>query len=88
MAAYILSACRTPIGKFMGQLSSLPATNLGAICVAEALRRSTLAVDEIDEVIMGQILTAGAGQAPARQAALGAGLPPTVAALTVNKMCG
>lgn len=88
MAAYILAACRTPIGKFMGQLSPLAATQLGAVCIAEALRRSRVAADEIDEVIMGQILTAGAGQAPARQAALGAGLPPTVAALTINKMCG
>ncbi|HVX13538.1 MAG TPA: acetyl-CoA C-acetyltransferase [Pirellulales bacterium] len=88
MAAYILAGCRTPVGKFLGGLSSLPATRLGAICVAEALRRSGLDAAAVDEVVFGQILTAGAGQAPARQAALGGGLPPTVAALTINKMCG
>lgn len=88
MSAYIISACRTPIGKFLGQLSPLAATKLGSLAIAEAWRRSSVAAAEIDEVIMGQILTAGAGQAPARQAALGAGLPPTVAAMTINKMCG
>jgi acetyl-CoA C-acetyltransferase len=88
MSAYIIAGCRTPIGKFLGGLAPLPATQLGALCVAEALRRSQLAADEIDEVILGQILTAGVGQAPARQAAIGAGLPASVAALTINKMCG
>jgi acetyl-CoA C-acetyltransferase len=88
MSAYIVAGCRTPIGKFLGGLAPLPATRLGAVCVAEALRRAQLAADEVEEVIMGQILTAGVGQAPARQAALGGGLPPTVAALTINKMCG
>jgi len=86
--SYILGGCRTPIGKFLGSLASVPATRLGSACIAEALRRARIAADEIDEVIMGQILTAGVGQAPARQAALGAGLPATVAALTINKMCG
>jgi acetyl-CoA C-acetyltransferase len=88
MASYLVAGCRTPIGKFLGGLTAAPATRLGSLCVAEALGRSGLAPDQVDEVIMGQILTAGVGQAPARQAALGAGLPPTVAAVTVNKMCG
>jgi acetyl-CoA C-acetyltransferase len=86
--SYIVAACRTPIGKFMGGLSSIPAPRLGATVVAEALRRSARAADTIDEVIMGNVLSAGLGQAPARQAALHAGLPPTVAALTINKVCG
>jgi acetyl-CoA C-acetyltransferase len=88
MAAYIIAGCRTPIGKFLGGLASLPATQLGSACVAEALRRSQIEPAEVDEVIFGQILTAGVGQAPARQAALGGGLPATVAAVTINKMCG
>lgn len=86
--AYILSACRTPLGKFRGALSSLPVTELGAIAVREAVRRAGAEPTDIDEVIMGNVLSAGVGQAPARQAALGAGLPPTVAALTINKVCG
>lgn len=86
--AFILSACRTPIGKFRGSLSWLPATELGAIAVREAVARSGVEPSEIDEVILGNVLSAGVGQAPARQAALRAGLPPTVAALTVNKVCG
>ncbi|HVC94589.1 MAG TPA: acetyl-CoA C-acetyltransferase [Pirellulales bacterium] len=88
MASYILGGCRTPIGKFLGGLAVLPAPRLGALAVAEALRRTGTAPEEVDEVIMGNILSAGLGQAPARQAALGAGLPASVAALTVNKMCG
>ena len=87
-AAYIISGCRTPMGKFQGALSSITATQLGAIAVAEAIRRAGVRPDQIDEVIMGNVLSAGIGQAPARQAALGAGLPPTVAALTINKVCG
>ena len=86
--AYIVSGCRTPIGKFLGALSSVPATQLGAVTVREALARSGVAAADVDEVIMGNVLGAGLGQAPARQAALGAGLPPTVAALTINKVCG
>jgi acetyl-CoA C-acetyltransferase len=86
--AFILSACRTPIGKFRGVLSSLAATDLGAIAVREAVARAGVEPAKIDEVIMGNVLTAGVGQAPARQAALRAGLPATVAALTVNKVCG
>jgi acetyl-CoA C-acetyltransferase len=86
--AFIYSACRTPLGKFKGALSSLPATELGAIVVREAVRRAGATAADTDEVIMGNVLSAGVGQAPARQAALGAGLPPTVAALTINKVCG
>lgn len=86
--AYLIAGCRTPIGKFLGGLSSIPAPRLGAIAVAEAVRRAGLAPERVDEVIMGNILSAGLGQAPARQAALHAGLPPRVAALTINKMCG
>ena len=84
----ILSACRTPIGKFQGALSALTATELGAIAIRAALERAGVAVEQVDEVILGNVLSAGVGQAPARQAALRAGLPPTVAALTVNKVCG
>ena len=87
-SSYIIAGCRTPIGRFQGGLSGLPATRLGAIAVAEAVRRAGVRPEDIDEVIMGNVLSAGLGQAPARQAALGAGLPPTVAAVTVNKVCG
>lgn len=86
--SYIISGCRTPIGKLLGSLASLPATQLGAIVVREALHRAGVAIESVDEVIMGNVLSAGLGQAPARQAAIHAGLPPTVAALTVNKVCG
>jgi acetyl-CoA C-acetyltransferase len=84
----IASGCRTPIGSFGGTLSSLSATRLGAIVVEEAVNRAGLRKGDIDEVIMGCILTAGVGQAPARQAALFAGLPETVECMTVNKVCG
>ena len=86
--AYILAGCRTPIGKFLGGLAEVPAPRLGAVAIAEALRRAEIASDQVHEVIMGNVLTAGLGQAPARQAALHAGLPPTVAAVSINKMCG
>ncbi|WP_372716476.1 acetyl-CoA C-acyltransferase [Novipirellula sp.] len=86
--AYVLSACRTPIGRFQGELSSLTATALGAIVVREAVQRARLSVAAVNEVILGHVLTAGAGQAPARQAAIAAGLPDSVAALTINKVCG
>src|SRR6478672_210553 len=86
--AYILSACRTPIGKFRGSLSSLPAPELGAIAVREAVARAGLPPADVDEAILGIVLAAGVGQAPARQAALMAGLPPKVDALTINKVCG
>src|SRR3989475_12408061 len=84
----ILSACRTPIGRFLGGLSPLPAPRLGALVVREAVRRAGVAVDSVDEVIMGNVLQGGVGQAPARQAAIHAGLPGTIPSLTVNKVCG
>ena len=84
----ILSAVRTAIGKFMGSLGPLTATQLGAIVVREAIARAGLEPAQVDEVIMGNVIQAGLGQNPARQAALGAGLPPKVAAMTVNKVCG
>lgn len=83
----IVSACRTPVGSFLGGLSAKKATELGAIAIREAVRRAGLKPDQIDEVIMGCVLQAGLGQSPARQAALGAGLPNKVGALTVNKVC-
>ena len=86
--AVIVSACRTPIGSFQGKLSRLPATQLGSVVIKEALDRTCLAADRVDEVIMGNVLSAGLGQAPARQAALGAGLPYEVTCTTVNKVCG
>ena len=86
--AVVLSACRTPIGKFRGSLSSVSATELGACVVREAVARAGVAPAEVDEVILGMVLPAGTGQAPARQAALKAGLPATVGALTINKVCG
>jgi acetyl-CoA C-acetyltransferase len=84
----IISACRTPIGGFRGALSSLSATRLGAIAVREAVSRAGLKPEEVDEVIMGNVISAGLGQAPARQAAIFAGLPPSVETMTVNKVCG
>jgi len=86
--AFITAGVRTPIGSFLGGLSSLSATDLGGVVVAEAINRSGLAADQIDEVIMGNVIGAGVGQAPARQAALKGGLPSTIAAVTVNKVCG
>ena len=87
-SAFIIAGCRTPIGKLLGSLASVPAPTLGATAIREALRRSGLEPAAVEEVIMGCVLPAGVGQAPARQAALGAGLPPSVAALTINKVCG
>jgi acetyl-CoA C-acetyltransferase len=86
--AVILSAVRVPTGKFLGALKTFSATQLGAMVVKEAVRRSGVAPDRVDEVIMGNVLSAGLGQAPARQAAIRAGLPPEVGALTINKVCG
>jgi acetyl-CoA C-acetyltransferase len=85
---FILSAARTPIGKFGGGLSTVPATQLGAVAIRAAVERAGIAPERIDEVFMGQVIQAGAGQAPARQAALGAGLPNGVGATTINKVCG
>ncbi len=84
----IVSAARTPIGRFLGGLSPLPATRLGAISIAEAVKRAGIDVNDIDEVIMGNVVQGGGGQAPARQAAIHGGIPATVPALTVNKVCG
>lgn len=84
----ILSAVRTPSGKFQGSLASLPAPQLGAIVVREAVKRAGVDPADIDEAFMGNVVSAGLGQAPARQAAIGAGLPSSVGATTVNKVCG
>jgi acetyl-CoA C-acetyltransferase len=86
--AVILSAARTPIGKFQGALSGLPATKLGAIAVQAAVERAGIKADDIEEVIMGNVVQAGEGQAPARQAGIFGGLPNTVGATTLNKVCG
>jgi acetyl-CoA C-acetyltransferase len=92
MAAYdevvIISGCRTPVGKFQGSLSDLSAPQLGAIVVREAVKRAGLDPKRVDECIMGNVLSAGLGQNPARQAAIFGGLPPEVGAMTVNKVCG
>jgi acetyl-CoA C-acetyltransferase len=84
----ILSAVRTPVGKFQGAVASFSATELGARVVAEATHRAGIEPDGVDEVIMGNVLQAGLGQNPARQAALRGGLNPRVAAMTINKVCG
>jgi len=86
--AVIVSACRTPVGSFMGSLSSVPAPRLGAVVIEEALRRAGIRKTDVQEVIMGNVLVAGEGQAPARQAALFAGLPESVECMTINKVCG
>ena len=84
----ILGAARTPIGAFLGGLAPLKATELGAIAIKCALERAGIAADQVDEVFMGNVVQAGVGQAPARQAALGAGIPKSVPCTTVNKVCG
>jgi len=84
----IISACRTPVGKFQGSLSDLSAPQLGAIVVREAVLRAKLDPKQVDECIMGNVVSAGLGQNPARQAAIFGGLPPEVGAMTVNKVCG
>jgi acetyl-CoA C-acetyltransferase len=84
----IVSGCRTPIGSFRGALSGLRAPQLGAVVVREAVRRAGIGPEGVDEVIMGNVLQAGVGQAPARQAALHAGLPSSVECMTINKVCG
>lgn len=88
MEAFIVSACRTPVGKFGGALSGFSATQLGAFAIQETVKRAGVNPLEIEEVIMGNVISAGLGQAPARQAALKAGLPSHVNALTINKVCG
>jgi acetyl-CoA C-acetyltransferase len=84
----IVSAVRTPVGKFQGALSGFSAPQLGALAVREAVKRAGIDSNLVDECIMGNVLSAGVGQAPARQAALAGGLPVTVGALTINKVCG
>ncbi|MDP6418713.1 MAG: acetyl-CoA C-acetyltransferase [Candidatus Krumholzibacteria bacterium] len=84
----ILSAARTPIGSFLGNLSTVPAPKLGAIAIKGALERAGVPGEDVDEVIMGCVLPAGMGQAPARQATLAAGLPTSVECMTINKVCG
>jgi len=84
----ILSAVRTPIGRYLGGLSSFPAPKLGALVIREAVRRAGIQDGAVEEVIMGNVLQGGVGQAPARQAAIHAGLPGTIPSLTINKVCG
>ncbi len=84
----VVGMARTPFGSFQGVLSTVPAPKLGAVAIEAALKRSGLKADQVSEVIMGNVLTAGEGQAPARQASIYAGIPNTVPALTVNKVCG
>jgi len=86
--AVILSAARTPIGRFLGGLAPLSAPELGAAAIRAAVQRAGIDVNDVEEVIMGNVIQGGVGQAPARQAALKAGIPATVSALTVNKVCG
>jgi acetyl-CoA C-acetyltransferase len=85
--AVIVGTARTPIGSFNGGLSNIPATRLGSMVIKEALKRADVASEEVQEVIMGMVLQGGTGQAPARQAAIGAGIPNSVSALTINKVC-
>ena len=84
----IAGMARTPLGGFQGDLQNVTASELGAVAIRAALARAGLDGDDVDEVIMGNILSAGQGQAPARQASIGAGIPQSVGCTTVNKMCG
>jgi len=84
----IASAARTPIGRFQGSLATIPAPQLGGVVIREAVKRAGIDPATVDEVIMGNVISAGIGQAPARQAAIAGGLPPTVGAVTINKVCG
>lgn len=86
--AVIVGAARTPLGSFNGAFSSVPATKLGSLVIAEVLKRSHIPPNHVDEVYMGCVLSAGLGQAPARQASIGAGIPYSIGAVTVNKVCG
>nr|XP_023026936.1 acetyl-CoA acetyltransferase, cytosolic [Leptinotarsa decemlineata]AMB37467.1 acetyl-CoA acetyltransferase 2 [Leptinotarsa decemlineata] len=85
---YIISACRTPIGSFQGQFEKFSASELGAIAISESIRRAKLNPEDVEHIIMGQVLTAGQGQNPARQAAIGAKIPNTSPSYTVNMLCG
>src|ERR1700757_4941142 len=84
----IISGCRTPVGKFQGSLSDFTAPQLGAIAVREAVKRAGIDPAQVDECIMGNVVSAGLGQNPARQAAIYGGLAPTTGAMTINKVCG
>src|ERR1051325_305240 len=84
----IISGCRTPVGRFQGRLSDLSATQLGAIVVREAVKRAGIDAAQVDECIMGNVVSAGLGQNPARQSAIYGGVSPAVGAMTVNKVCG
>jgi acetyl-CoA C-acetyltransferase len=86
--AYIVSACRSAIGTLHGSLGTIPAPKLGAFAIKEAIKRAGIAPTDVEEVIMGQVVQGGAGQAPARQAAIHGGVPPEAAAITINKVCG
>ena len=85
---FIVGAVRTPIGKFGGTLASTPASELGALVIRKVLERAGVPAEQVSEIVMGQVLTAGVGQNPARQAAMKAGIPYTVPAMTINKVCG
>src|SRR5688500_18787364 len=87
-SVFVVSAARTPIGSYLGALASLPAPRLGAVAIRAAVERAKLAPDQIEEVFMGNVLSAGIGQAPARQAAIYAGVPAEVPTTTVSKVCG
>ncbi len=88
MEVVITSAARTPVGSFLGSLAGIPAPKLGAVAIAGAVARSGLGKEDVEQVIMGNVLPAGVGQAPARQAAIFAGIPVSAGAMTINKMCG
>ena len=84
----IISAVRTALGKFNGTLKNMPAVKLGSLVIGESVKRAGISKNDVDEVIMGMVLQAGAGQNPARQAALGAGIPENKGCMTINKVCG
>src|SRR5438309_11896714 len=84
----IISGCRTPVGKFQGSLSDFSAPQLGAIVVREAVKRAALDPSQVDECIMGNVVSAGLGQNPARQADISGGMPASIGAMTINKVCG
>src|SRR5262245_45005554 len=84
----IVSAARTPIGKFLGALAPLQAPELGAVAIRAALQRAGVGAEDVEEVIFGNVVQGGVGQAPARQAAIKAGIPASVSAVTINKVCG
>src|SRR3954471_24904032 len=88
LSPVILSACRTPIGRYLGGLSPVSGPRLGALVIREAVRRAGVPDNQVEEVIMGNVLQGGEGQAPARQAAIHAGLPSVIPSLTINKVCG